>query len=84
MKLETEPVFNGEYVRIFVVDAKLSPEELRDITRKAEQYGATVVGRAQDSTVVLTKTKLWSRIAKHLPAGDAVSQSNTLSVSAIR
>lgn len=67
-------MFNPDYVKIFVIDAKLTPDEARALAKKAEEAGATIVSVFEDATVVVSKTKLWNRLKKYLPPRGFVSK----------
>ncbi|KAL7010240.1 hypothetical protein EMMF5_000260 [Cystobasidiomycetes sp. EMM_F5] len=73
LRLTKDAIFNPEHVKIFIITAKLTPDEVRDLTRKAEENGALVVSRIEDANIVVSKTKLWNRLKKYLPDADIAS-----------
>lgn len=68
IKLSNESVFDSEQVKIFIVVAKLSPDEIKDATRTIESNGGKVVSNVQDCTIILSNTRLWNRLKKSLPS----------------
>lgn len=66
-KLSTGPVFDNEEIKIFLVVAKLSPDEIKDATKTIESNGGKVVADVQEATVILSNTRLWNRLRKSLP-----------------
>lgn len=75
VKLSNGPVFDSEEIKIFLVVAKLSPDEIKDATRTIETNGGKVVADVHEATVILSNTRLWNRLKKSLPAEGYVSQS---------
>ena len=78
LRLADDGIFNPDYVKVFFVEAKLTPEELRSYVGLAKDNGATVVSRAEEATVVLSRTKVWNRLKKYLPDGAYVCDIATL------
>ena len=73
IKLSDERVFDREEVKIFIVVAKLSPDDIKDATRTIESNGGKVVTSVEECTIILSNTRLWNRLRKSLPADGFVS-----------
>ena len=73
-QIEEEPLlFDRESIRIYIVIAKLSPDDVRDLTRTIESNGGVVVEDFQACTLALSSTRIWNRLRKYLPSAGYVS-----------
>lgn len=66
-------LFNRDYIKIYVVEAKLTTEQVRTLTRSIEENGGRAVTRPEEATIIVSSTRLWNRLRKHLPDRGYVS-----------
>ena len=75
-QVDKEPLlFDRESTRIYIVIAKLSPDDVRGLTRTIESNGGAVVEDFQECTLALSSTRIWNRLRKYLPPAGYVSSS---------
>lgn len=66
-------LFDRESIKIYIVIAKLSPDDVRDLTRTIESNGGAVVDDFHACTLALSSTRIWNRLRKYLPPVGYVS-----------
>jgi hypothetical protein len=74
LRLDNPLVFNSEHIKVFLVTAKLAPDEVSELTRSIESNGGKCVSRAEEATIIVSNTKVWNRLKKYLPERGYVGQ----------